>query len=156
MRSCLLLSLALAGLSAFAHHSAAADAPRQADAAFAPAAVVRIQSLDALVSDSRYLAKQAKREEFGKHVETLLTTMTGKKGLRGIDPKKPLGAYGTLAGRLDQSQVMLLLPVADQKELLAFLRELGFTTEKQDNDAYKVSVPNVPFPVLFRFAHGYV
>ncbi len=48
MRSCLLLSLALAGLSAFANPSAAADKPRDADVSFAPAALIRVPSLDAL------------------------------------------------------------------------------------------------------------
>lgn len=156
MRSCLLMSLALLGLSALPHTSAAAEAKRAADADFAPAAVVRVASLDSLIDDARYLSKQARRDELARHVEAMLTALTGKKGLRGVDPKKPLGAYGTLAGRIEQSQVMLLLPVADQRDLLAFVKELGFVAEKKDDDSYKVTVPAVPFPVLFRFAHGYV
>src|SRR5262249_33890224 len=130
MRTCRLLSLALAGLLAFAHVSRADDKPR-AEKAFEPTALLRLAPLDSLIGDARYLAKQAQREDDLAEVEKVLKTFTG------IDTKKPLGAYATLSGKLEQSQIMLLLPIADEKEFLAFLKDLKFDAEKGDDGVYK-------------------
>jgi hypothetical protein len=153
MRTFGLLSLALAGLLAFAPAGRAADKPRQQDA-FKPAVLLRLESLDQLIGDAKYLVKQMQRDESAKQIERLLKSLTGEKGLEGVDTKKPIGAYATLAGKLEQTQVMILLPVSDEKAFVKFLKHLDFKVEKEDG-VHTVNVENVPFPILFRFAHGY-
>src|SRR5215208_4994129 len=142
MRQIGLLSLAVAGLLAFGS-ACRADKPREQDA-FKPAVLLRLEPLDQLVGDARYLVKQTKRDESAKHVERLLRSLTGEKGLVGVDVKKPLGAYATLAGKLDQTQVMILLPVSDEKAFVKFLKSLDFKVEKGEDGVHTVNAENVP------------
>src|SRR5262245_14739937 len=153
MRHCRLLCLAVAGLLAFALGSRAADKPRAE--AFKPAVLLRLEPLDDLIRDARHLVKQAQREESARKVERLLKNMTGEKGFQGIDTKKPLGVYATLSPKLDQSQVVLLMPVADKKEFVEFLKGLDCKVEKGEDGVHTLTTDSIPFPILFRFAHGY-
>lgn len=149
-----LLSLALAGLLAFAHASRA-ESPREADKSFEPTALLRLAPIDDLLADVRYLAKMAQRDENFAQIETVLKKVAGDKGPRGIDSKKPLGAYATLGAKIDQSQLMILLPVTDEQEFLGLLKDVGVNAEKGDDGVYKARTGIVPFAILFRFAHGY-
>ena len=119
-----------------------------------PALQIRLAPLDDLIGDLRYVGKKLGREEEGKQVEEMLKARTGPKGLEGVDTKKPIGLVGTVAKRLDQSELLFLLPIADEKTFLAFLDTFKPTKEK--DGGYSMSLENVPFPVLFRFAHGYL
>jgi hypothetical protein len=154
MRHFGLLSLALAGLLAFAPAGRAAEKPRQQET-FKPAVLLRLEPLDQLIGDAKFLVKQTERDESAKQIEKLLKSLTGEKGLEGVDTKKPLGAYAVLGAKLDQTQVMILLPVSDEKAFVKFLKKMDFKVEKDDDGVHTVNVENVPFPILFRFAHGY-
>jgi hypothetical protein len=162
MRSPGLFGLALAGLLLVASATRAdkqtpPDKPPAPEpvVAFKPAALLRIEPLDDLIADQRYLFKQAGQESAGERLEDVLKGLTGAAGENGIDTKKPIALYATVASKLDQSQVMLMLPIADQKKFISFLEDRGFKTEK-DGDVYTLKIENVPFPILFRFAHGYL
>jgi hypothetical protein len=118
--------------------------------------VVRIKAIDDLLADARYLVKQAGREEEAKQFEGMLKARTGPKGLEGIDTKKPMGLYGSVAGRLDQSQAVLLVPIADEKTFLEFLDSVDLKPEKDKTGLYTLQLPNSPFPVEGCFANGYL
>ena len=45
-------------------------------------------------ADFLYLAKVAGQEEKAKQFDGMIQSKIGDKGLEGIDPKKPIGAYG--------------------------------------------------------------
>jgi hypothetical protein len=123
---------------------------------FKPAVLVRVKALEDLIADARYLVKQAGREEEAKQVEKMLKARTGPKGLEGIDTKKPIGLYGSVAARVDRSEAVLLLPIADEATFLKFLDSLDLKPEKDKTGLYTLTVENSPFPVLFRFANGYL
>src|SRR3954463_2458239 len=100
------------------------------ESSFKPTAVMRLKPLEDLIGDLRYLVKQLDREEEAKQIEGLLKSRTGPNGLEGIDTKKPLGVYGTLTSPLDQSQVVVLVPIADEKTFMDFLDTLNLKPEK--------------------------
>src|SRR5262249_50731727 len=96
---------------------------------FKGALVLRIKPIDDLIADARYVAKLAGREEETRQLEKLLKSKTGPKGLEGIDTKKPLGAYGVLQPKFDESQGVFLLPIADEQTFLKFLETMDLKTE---------------------------
>jgi hypothetical protein len=146
--------LALAGLALFVVPGALA---RAADGgADKPMVLVRIEPLEELAADARALAKAAGREELVRQVQAILKAHTGPKGVEGIDPKKPIGLYGSLDKQLNRSQAVLLLPVSDEKTFLDFLGSFGLEPKKDADGLYTLKVEKVPFPVQFRFANGYL
>jgi hypothetical protein len=150
MRDRLVLCLALVALGATVRPAPAAEPADK------PSLVVRVKAIDGLVADLRYLAALAGREEELKQFEAMLKERTGPKGIEGLDPKKPLGIYGVVAKDLPKSQVVLLLPIADEKDFLAMLEKVSLKAEKGDDGIYTVSPEGVPFPVIFRFGNGYL
>jgi hypothetical protein len=152
--------MALAGLlllapAAPAGESSALGAERP-QAPGKPAVLVRLKALEELIGDLRFLVKEVGREEQAKQVEALLKARTGPKGLEGIDVKKPIGLYATIKSSLNQSEVVLLLPIADEKTFLDFLDTLNFKPENDKDGLYTLKVENLPVPLLFRFANGYL
>ena len=81
----------------------------------APTLVLHLQSLDDVVADLRFLAEQVGRGEEAVQAEKLLKSLAGDKGLEGLDTKKPMGLYAFLASDVTASQLVLLLPVADEQ-----------------------------------------
>jgi hypothetical protein len=125
-------------------------------ASFKPAVVLRLEALDDLFADLRFVLEQAGQKQLGRGLKGVLESMTGPKGLQGVDTRKPIALYGTPASKLTESQAVLMLPIADEKEFLELLENLDFKTEKDGTGLYTVKIENVRFPILFRFANGYL
>jgi hypothetical protein len=121
-----------------------------------PTFALRIRSLDELIAGARYLAAQAGRAELARQAEKMFKERTTLKGLEGVDTKKPIGVYGTIKNKLPDSQVVLMLPIADQKAFLAMLKNLDLEPQKSKDGLYTVEADGIPYPVLFRFANGYL
>jgi len=160
MRWLTLKGLVLAGLILACPKASARDdedkKSPEPGAAIKPALVVRIKGLEGLIGDLRYLAEKSGQEEIAKQVEGALKARTGKDGLEGVDTKKPIGVYATVDSKLDQSQVMVMVPIADEKTFLSFLEGLDQKPEKQQDGSYKLNVENVPAPIVFRFENKYL
>jgi hypothetical protein len=150
MRNIAVWLTTLAGLC-FTAGVQAADEPAP------PTVIVRLNSIDSLIADGVYLAKLAgdQAENIAKQAEAFYQSLKTPKGLQGIDPSKPIGAYGRLGPNLVDSDLVLLVPVADEATIIAALQAFKVKAEKKD-DIYEAEVPNVPVPVYFRFANGYV
>jgi len=132
-------------------------AARADDKAKTPTLSLRVKGVDGLLSDLRYLAEQAGRDEELKQAERLLKRMTGDKGLEGLDTKKPIGTYGFLGAQgAADADVVLLLPIADQKTFLATLNRLNVDTDKVKDGVYTIQPQGAKMPAYFRFAHGYL
>ncbi|MFO0846107.1 MAG: hypothetical protein U0797_27620 [Gemmataceae bacterium] len=147
MRSRVFVSLALAGLLLLTPAT-------RAD--FKPAVLLRLKALEELIGDLRFVVKEVGKEEQAKQVEALLKARTGPNGLEGVNVKKPIGLYATVKPSLTESEVVLLLPIADEKAFLAFLDNLNLKAERGADGLYTMQVENVPVPLLFRFANGYL
>src|SRR5262249_31993911 len=83
-----------------------------------PAIVLSVASYDRLRSDFLYLAGLAGQGEGAAQVDRLIAVQAGDRGLEGIDRKKPMGAYGWVGPLGDDSSLVLLVPVADQRAFL--------------------------------------
>jgi hypothetical protein len=64
--------------------------------------------------------------------------------------------YGTLQTELTESQLVLMLPVSDEKAFLDFLEKINLKAEKGKDGLYTVQIENIPLPAIFRFANGYL
>src|SRR5271166_1971656 len=79
-----------------------------------PTLVIRVAPPDTLVGDVRSLAELAGKAGEVEQAHTMLKSLAGEgKGLAGIDTTKPLGAYGYLGPNGIDSEVVVLLPIAD-------------------------------------------
>src|SRR5262249_17817081 len=103
-----------------------------------------------------YLATLAGHEQEAKQFEGLLRSQVGDNGLHGIDVKRPIGLYGNLSVSIEDSEVVLLVPVVDPKALLDQLNQLNLKPEEGKDGGYTVTVPKISLPVYFRFANKYL
>jgi hypothetical protein len=124
-----------------------------------PALVVAFKSLDGLISDSKYIAELAGKEEEAKQAEAMLKNLLGdRKGLEGVDPKKPIGLYARIdADDPKASEVVVLIPVADEDALLTLLKKQDNVKveDKKADGTYQVNIANIPVPFFLRFANDY-
>jgi hypothetical protein len=122
-----------------------------------PGFVIRVQSIDDLTRNFRYLAGLVGREEEAKQVEGWLKAKAGgPKGLEGIDAKRPLAVYGSFGKEsIEDSAAVALIPIADEKAFLALIETLDSKAEKDNDGVYTVTNANLPVPIFFRFAHKY-
>jgi hypothetical protein len=121
-----------------------------------PGVVLRLASLDDLLAQGQFLAEAAGQGEKAKQAAAMLKNMAGEKGLEGIDTKKPMGAYGWIGPMGLDSQLILLVPIADEKAFLDLLDRLSVKAEKGDDGVYTASHEKVQVPIFFRFANQYV
>ncbi len=133
--------------------------PAVAVAAAEPAVVLQVKPLEELRATVRQAAKNFLPAPVLKELERTAFGQMDLAALKGVDPKKPLGVYLSLAdgpkkGDLLNSAVVVLVPVSDQSALLELLGGLGFRPEKT-GDEYAVTIPNVPAPASLRFVKGY-
>src|SRR5262249_36015538 len=99
-----------------------------------PTVIVRLKSFEGVVSDLKYLAALAGREDEVKNFEGILRArIGGEKGLKGFDLKRPVGLYGTPGPNGLDSTVVLMVPLADEKEALGLLENLELKYEKGED-----------------------
>src|SRR5438552_18049838 len=83
-----------------------------AKAAETPTVVVRAKSLNALLENLNLVVNLVGQEEAARQIEGLIKGKIGKKGLKGIDPTRPFGAYVRFGKALDEINGAILIPVA--------------------------------------------
>jgi hypothetical protein len=151
-------TLALTGLALVAFAAVSpADQPRAAAGRGEPTFVAQLQPLEQTLSDFQYLAGLAGQEEFGRQAEGFFKALGGAGGsVAGIDTRRPFGVYAILTPGGIDSPVVAMLPVADEAAVLTLLeQQFQLKPKKDETGLYTVQVPNVPLPVLFRFANRY-
>lgn len=131
---------------------------RSADAkSTAPTIIVRVDSINNLLEDVKYLGELAgQKDKVDEGLKFIKTNVEDQKIDKAIDFTRPIGLYGTLNSDnpLDSTGV-LLLPVADEKGLLDLLGNFQLTPEKGDDGVYTVQAPFPPIPIYIRFANKY-
>jgi hypothetical protein len=120
-----------------------------------PTLVVRVRSLNDVMEQGQYLATVAGKGQLAKQFIALIKSRIGEEGLEGIDPKRPIGVYATLAANLKDTAPVVMVPVADEKTFLDFLDRLNFSAEKDKEGIYKVKSDQLPVEVYFRLANKY-
>jgi hypothetical protein len=132
----------------------AALAPVLTRAADTPTVVVRINAIDNLVAELRYLIEMAGKTEEAKQIEGVLKSVIGDKGLEGLDTKKPLGLYIKVAPKFEDSVAVVLVPITDQDAVLDYIKRFQLNPVKEQ-DLYKLAVPLSREAIYFRFANKY-
>jgi hypothetical protein len=122
-----------------------------------PTVEVRLRSVNDLLDKAEYVGGLLGQEEPVKQVRGMVQHLSAEgKGVEGVDPKRPFGAYAVVAADVEASQVVLMIPVADRDRLLAALKErAGIETEQGDDGTLKATVPFIN-EVALRFADGYL
>jgi len=122
-----------------------------------PTVEVRVRSVNDLLDRAEYIGGLVGQEEPIKQARDLVKHLSAEgKGIEGIDPKRPFGAYATVTPDVHDSPFVVMVPVADKDRLLAAMKErLNITPEKADGGLMKVFVPLVN-EVYLAFANGYV
>lgn len=139
--------LAAAFLAAFALAPASA-----AD----PAVEVRVRAVSDLLDYAEYVGDLAGQGENAKNGAAFLKAISGnpKIGLEGIDTTRAVVGYVVVTPNVVDSPVVLVLPIADEKAFLKLLTDrAGLDPKKNDDGTYRVTVPNAPDTVYFRFAN---
>jgi hypothetical protein len=127
-----------------------------------PTIEVRLRSVNDLVDKFEYLAGLAGKEDAVTQVKGLIKVLSaGGKGVEGIDPTKPIGAYATLTKEVQTSPFVVMIPIADEEQFLAMLKKrLNVTTERTDDGTFKAALPPGEIrpinEVYLRFTSGYV
>jgi hypothetical protein len=120
----------------------------------APAIVMRVRSLDALLENAKLLVNLTGEDAAARQIEGLLKAKVGVKGIEGIDPKRPLGAYVRFGKEIGDISGAVLVPIADEKSFLDLLARFNWLTNKGKNDIYTVQTGR-PFDLYFRFVERY-
>jgi hypothetical protein len=141
------------------------DAPTKKDSAKAgePALLVRVQAINDLLKTAEYvrtLIPGDAGDQFERGYKAVEAFIDKDKGsIEGVDVKNPIGLYVAFGEELGPTPpVVVLIPVADQDAVMNALKERAkLKVEKEKDDVYKIAeVPNVPFPIYFRFANKYL
>ncbi|MBN9117692.1 MAG: hypothetical protein J0I06_00725 [Planctomycetes bacterium] len=128
-----------------------------AQPAAGPTLEVRLRSVNDLVTTFEYVAGLAGKEDAAKQVRELVKVLSADgKGIEGVDPKKPIGAYATLNKEVETSPFVVMLPIADEDRFLKALKDrLDVTPEKAEGGTLKIAVPLIN-ELHLRFANGYL
>jgi len=126
-----------------------------------PTLLVRIQSIDGLMANGKYIAALAGQEEAATQFEKMLPSFLGPKGLAGtgLDTKQPIGLYGVLTPGVQDSVIVVMVPVTDEKSFVDALNDhlgkFNVTPNKGNDGVYTVGVPGLPFEAYFIVADKY-
>jgi hypothetical protein len=145
LKRCLLAMLLAVGFASFAQ----AAPPK-------PAIEVRLKAISDMAPIVKYVGGLMQQEDAGAQYAGIIEALAKEEnGFDGVDMSKPLGAYIGLADAVEDSPVVVLLPIKNEKAALAALKDKLGLDPKKDGDLYSVDVPNVPGPVYFRFKNDY-
>jgi hypothetical protein len=120
-----------------------------------PMVVVRVQSIETLLADAKYLAELGGKGEQAKQMDQMVKGLFDAKRLDGLDTKRPLYMYGTISANGFDSSVVALIPITEEKAVLSTLERFNLPAKKDDGGVYTVKLPNAPVDAYFRFAHKY-
>lgn len=124
-----------------------------------PAVEVRLLGATDLAPVIEYggglLGQGENAKQFGELIKALAEN---EKGLEGLDLKRPLGFYAVLAEKVEESTVVLMVPVADEESVVGLMSgKLSLDPKKDEKTGvYSVDVPNFPATVYFRFHDKYL
>lgn len=122
-----------------------------------PTVELRVRSLNDLLDKAGYVGGLFDQEDGVKQVRELVKLLSQDgKGVEGIDPARPFGAYGVLLPDVGNSPAVVMIPVADQARLLRALKErLGVEPEDVGKGVQKAFVP-ILNEAYFKFADEYL
>ena len=131
-------------------------ASAQPKAEAGPTVEARLRSVGDLLDKFDYLAGLVGQKDFATQVREIVKSWSADgKGIEGVDPKKPFGAYAILHKDIKTSPFVLMIPVASEEQLIQALKNrFDITAEKEEGGTWKIPVQQVE-EVHARFLNGY-
>ncbi|MFO0799259.1 MAG: hypothetical protein U0804_17470 [Gemmataceae bacterium] len=122
-----------------------------------PTVEIRFRSVNGLLDKAEYVGGLFDQENGVTQVRDLIKLVsTEGKGVLGIDPARPIGAYGVLTADLGNSPAVVMLPIADRGQFLKELKDrLGVEPTDEGKGVQKAFVP-ILNEAYFTFADGYL
>jgi len=126
-----------------------------------PTMVIRLKSLDGIISDAKYLAGLAGQADKAAEADAAIQALAGAKGLAGtgLDTSRPIAIYAIVGGGGLDSKGVVMLPVANETAFMEMLSDIvgrfGVTGKKDDDGVYVFAIPGAPVQVCIRFANKY-
>ena len=102
-----------------------------------PTVMLRVQSVEKLLDNAEYIAALAGQEEIAKQFLGFVKALADdKKGIEGIDIKKPFALYANLAPEILNSEVILMIPIADKTAFIDLLKTRLALEIKEEKGLY--------------------
>ena len=122
-----------------------------------PTVELRVRSVNDILDKVEYVAGLAGQEEGVKQFRELVKQLSADgKGIEGIDPKRPFGAYAAMTDDVVSSPVVVMVPIADKERFLTMLKDrAGLTPEQVAGGTVKLMVPLVN-EIHLGFANDYL
>src|SRR5437867_4372240 len=118
---CWVVAVAAAAVVAVAPDRAAAAQPAKGNE---PTVEIRLRSINDLLDKGEYVAGLLGKEDVVVQVRELVKQLSMEgKGVEGVDPKRPFGVYATLTPDLVSSEIIVMIPIADQERFLQMLKD---------------------------------
>jgi hypothetical protein len=95
-----------------------------------PAVIISVKGFDELLADVTYLGDVLNQPQFAALPQVMINQLTQGQGLKGLDGAKPFGVYVTLSPQGQPQDIVVFVPVKDQKEFAATLEKLAPNPEK--------------------------
>jgi len=152
---------ALAFAAVIAATSAAAPATALAQKVDSPAIVLTVKSAGELIADFRYLVSSIGKGDDPQVAQILavLDSLKDPATLQGLDPSKPLGAFGSLPEGNEPPSAVIFVPVLNAQTLLDAMNQNGLTVEPDNTSpgfTHKLTLPNAPIPLFVTSGGGYL
>jgi hypothetical protein len=128
-----------------------------------PTVVLAAKPVSRLLSEYREMIRQvggpAEGERAVKEFEQNLKELLGEQGFEGLDINRPLAAYTVVREKVEETNLVLVVPVTGEKEFLAFLERLKIKSEpvKDKKGLHKLEIPGegfLPNPSYVQFTDG--
>lgn len=143
----------LAFVVAFALVAIPRPAASAEEKATGPTLTVRVQPIDTLLANLKELATLAGKAEEAKQIDGFVRARINENGLDGIDVKRPLGLYGTLKADVANSPLVVVLPIASQKDFLEMLSNFNLPATKGKDGIHTITPEKLPVSFHLRFAN---
>ncbi len=122
-----------------------------------PVVEVRVKAVADLIPTVEYVGGLAGQADSAQQFAGVMKQFAGnEKGFDGLDLNRPIGFYAGFAEKVEDSPLVLMLPIADEEAAIdAAKTKLNVDLKKGDGGVYTAELPGVPGPVYLRFADKY-
>ncbi|MCS7015968.1 MAG: hypothetical protein RMJ19_07070 [Gemmatales bacterium] len=115
-----------------------------------------VRSVNEVIDTTKYVATLAGRDDIAQQIEPFLDTLTGGKGLAGLDRKAPFGFYVDALPLPGQNPpAVIFVPITREDDFVELLRALNSQVEKPDPQGIRTVTLATGQTAYLSFAHGH-
>lgn len=117
---------------------------------------ITVTSVDGLMDTAKYGMTLAGKKELADQLDSLLEAVTQAKGLKGIDRKKPMGAYlNKFPTNHNTPPLVLFVPITKEADFIDLLDTFNISPSKPENGIRNIAIPGGQ-QVYLTFKNSYV